>query len=369
MIEPLYQGSKDVFLVGVRADFDAVEDQALKSTRALQDWSLLGTNGNAGGLFTKVSNISTDGDRAVWRDVGTTGVQKLGNRRAGTAYPEATFIRSYETAVFDPDNQTASRFIVPEERDAKEAAKYKTVLNRAQKLLYELDRQNVADPFEIFNMAFTLPTSYPTNFFAKGNKGLDANFTALNEYLISIQHARADAGTTISNAVVGSGLALAFSDSVYYTAKEQGATIVDDIGKPMPMFGGHTTVVVPPSNGLIRLAKEINGSEWKTLTMNNDINVLQGLMTDVKSSPYLLSSYYTPSIANTSAWFLIDDTVRDPEVGTGLIQIDFVPLQTRVEREQSVDSIVYKVKQTKVYGWTDWRNILGSKGNGAAYAV
>lgn len=355
-------------MVGVRADFDAVEDQALKSTRALQDWTLIGANGNVQALFTNVSNTTTEGDRAVWRDVGATGVQALGRRRAGTAYPTATFIRGYETAVYDPDNQFAAEFVVPEERDAKEAAEYKAVLNRAQKLLYEIDRQNVADIFEPFNIAFTAPTSYPTNFFVKGNKGLDGNNTALNEYLISIQHARADGGTTVSNAVQSSGNAAAFSDANYYAAKEQGATLVDDVGKPMPMFGGHTTGIVPPANGLVRLMREINGSEWKTKVADNDINVLQGLLNDIKSSPYLLQSYYISGTSNQKAWFLVDDTVRDPMVGTGLVQIAFVPLQTRTEREQATDAIVYKVKEEYSYGWTDWRNIIGSKGDGAAYS-
>ncbi len=368
MIEPLYQGNKDVFLVGVRAAFDAIEDQALKSTRALKDWSLIGSSGDVAALWTNVSNITKDGDRAVWRDVGTTGIQSLGRRRAGTVYPEAQFLRTYETAVFDPDSQWSAKFTVPEERDVKESKEYKEMLNRAQKMLYEVDRQNVADIFEIFNLAFTIPTSYPTCFFAKGNKGLDGNYTALNEYLISTQHARADAGTTQSNAVQSSGNAAAFSDPIYYAAKEQGAATVDDVGKPMPMFGGHTTIIVPPANGLVRLAKEINGSEWKTLTSNNDINVLQGMLTDIKSSPYLLQSFYIAGTANTKAWFLIDDTVRDPMVGTGLVRIAFVPLETRVERQQEVDAIVYKAKEEYVYGWSDWRNILGSKGNGAAYS-
>lgn len=368
MIEPLYQGAKDVFLVGVRADFDAVEDQALKATRALADWSLIGSSGDIKAMYTNVSNITTEGDRAVWRTVGTTGVQKLGRRKAGTPYPSANFLRNYETAVYDPDDQYAGLFVVPEERDVKEASEYKKVLDRAQKLLYEIDRQNIADIFEPWNLAFTIPTSYPTCFFAKGNRGLDGNYTALNEYLISIQHARADAGTTISNAVQSSGNAAAFSDPMYYAAKEQGATLVDDLGKAMPMFGGHTTMVVPPANGLVRLAKEINGSEWKTLTDDNDINVLQGLLNDVKASPYLLQSFYLSGVANKNAWFLMDENVRDPETGTGFIRISFVPLQTRTEREQSVDSLVYKVKQEYVYGWVDWRNVMGSKGNNAAYS-
>ena len=366
-VEQLYQGSKDVFLVGVRADFDAVEDQALKSMKALKDWSILGSSGDTKSLFTQVSNITSSGDRAVWRSVGATGVQKLGNRAAGQPYPAAQFLRGYETEVTDPNDQWAVEFTVPEERDAKEAAEYKQVLNRAQKLLYSIDRQNMADIFELWNLAFTAPTSYPDKFFVKGNRGLDGNYTALGEYLISIQHALASGLTTISNAVQSSGNAAAFSDPNYYASKEQGGTIVDDVNLPMPMFGGKTTLIVPPANGLPRLAMEINGSEWKTDTALNDINALQGLLGQVKTSPYLLKSFYIAGVANKTAWFMVDEEVRDPEVGTGLVQVGFVPLQTKTERREAIDAIVYKVKEQYSYGWNDWRNIMGSNGTGTAY--
>lgn len=368
-IETLYQGNLDVFLAKVRADFDAVEDQALKSTRALQDWSLVSTDPNANTLYTMVSAGTPEGDRAVWRNVSVAGVQQLGTRMAGGLYPEAKFIRGYETAVFDPNVQVAGRFIVPEERDAKEAIPYKTVLNRAQKLLYEIDRQNIADLFELFNQAFTTPTAYPVRFFAKGNYGLDGNYTALNENFISTQHARADGGTTQSNALVTSGLMNAFTDVNYWAAREQGATIVDDVGKPMPMFGGKVTLIVPPANNLVRTATEIDRSEWKVLTANNEINIHEGMFTTIKSSPYLLQSYYSPStLSYHSMWYLCDDYIRDPETGTSLVKIAFVPLNTRVEHDQAVDATIYKVKEEYVYGWTDWRNFVGSKGDNSAYA-
>ena len=367
-VETLYQGSKDVFLAKVRSDFDAIEDQALKSSRALQDWSLVSTDANAQSLFTLVSNVTEEGDRAVWRDIGVTGVQNLGTRKAGDIYPESTFIRGYETTVFDPDQQIAGEFIVPEEREAKEGAKYRAMLNRASKLLYEVDRVNVADLFEVFNLAFTVPTSYPTRFFAKGTAGLDGNYTNLNEYLISTAHARADAGTTISNAVNVSGNAAAFNDVNYWAAREQGATFLDDVGKRMPMFGGILDIVVPPANSLVRTALEIDKSEWKTTVNNNDINVQKGLFSTIKSSPYLLSSYYVSGVANTKAWFLVDSSVRDPMVGNGFVKISFVPLSTRVENDNNIDSIKYKVKEEYVYGWTDFRNVIGSKGDGVAYS-
>lgn len=373
-MENLWQGAKDIFLAKVRADFDAIEDQALKSSKALKEYSLIGTDPMADMLFTQISDTTSEGSRAVWRHVGTTGVRNLGNRVAGGKFPVAEFIRGYETAVFDPDNQVAGQFQVPEEREKKEGSMYKSILNRASKLLYEVDRINVADPFEVFNLAFTASTSFPTSgvggnrFFVRGNYGLDGNNTALAERLVSTQHARADAGTTISNAVQSSGNARAFSDEAYWAAREQGATFLDDVGKEMPMFGGKVTIVVPPANSLVRTAKEIDMSDWVIASMENQVNVHKNQFTRIITSPYLLASSYVSGVANTAQWFLVDDSTRDPEVGTSLVCISFVPLATKVYRDQTIDSVVYDVKQEKSYGFVDWRNILGSNGTGAAYS-
>lgn len=373
-METLYQGAKDVFLAKVRADFDAVEDQALKASRALMNYSLVGSDSMGSTLFTMVGETTEEGERAVWRHVGVTGVKDLGTRRASGAFPQAEFIRGYETAVYDPDNQVAGAFKVPDERNDKEGKKYKSVLNRAQKLLIEIDRINLKDPFEVFNLAFTAPSSYPTNgvgggrFFARGNLGLDGNNTALGERLVSIQHARADAGTTQSNAVQSSGNARAFSDAAYWAAREQGATFKDDVGKEMPMFGGKVTIVVPPANSLVRTAKELDESDWVVQSMENQINIHRGTLSSIISSPYLLASAYVSGVANTNQWFIVDDVTRDPEVGTGLVCISFVPLQSNVYRDEGVRSVVYDVNQEKSYGFVDWRNVLGSKGDGAAYS-
>src|SRR3989304_5939488 len=112
----------------------------------------------------------------------------------------------------------------------------------------------------------------------------------------------------------------------------------------MPMFGGKLTIVVPPANNLVRTALELAGSEYKIDSANNNINVHFGMFADIKSSPYLLSSAYLSGVSNQKAWFLVDENVRDPEVGTGLVRITFVPLTSRVERLEANDSIIYKLK-------------------------
>lgn len=377
-MEPLYQGAKDVFLVKVRADFDALQNQALVGLNAVKTYKLVDTDPLADTVFTRISDTTAEGSRAVWRHIGTTGVQSLSTRVAGGVYPDVNFIRTYETAVYDPNNQLAGRFVVPEERDMKEAKQYKDMLNRASKLMYEIDRFNILDPFEVLNLAFTAPTSYPGGlasgrFFVRGNLGLDGNNTALGERLASTVHARADGGATQSNVVTTSGLCQSLSYAAYWQAKELGATFVDDVGKPMPRFGGQTTIMVPPKNSLALTAQTIQKSEWKPGVSDNDVNIVNGDFTKIISSPYLSDSFYLPSTSSTTnltgyQWHLVDESNRDPSVGSGLVCVTFVPQESRVERDVATDSIVYKLKEELVYGFVDWRNYIGSLGNNIAYS-
>lgn len=371
-MQSLYTGATDVFLAKVRADFDVVENQAMKSVNAIKSYSLLGSEPLADSLFTMVSDMTDDGSRAVWRHIGVAGVKELGTRSAGAPFSEAEFIRGYETAVFDPDNQPNGKFEIPNERNDKEGKMYKAVLNRAQKLLLEMDRMSIRDPFEVFNLAFTATTSYPTNglggnrFFARGNMGLDGNLTALAERLISTVHARADGGTTWSNAVNLSGNSAALNDTNYFTARTQGASIVDDVGKPYPAFGGRVTLVTTPPN--LKIAKQLNESEWQISTAENQINIHKGEFTKIITTPYLSASAYVSTVANTSQWFVIDESMRDPQVGTGLVCINFVPITSNVWRDEGTRSVIYDINGERVYGFVEPRSVQGSNGTGSAYS-
>lgn len=367
-METFYQGPKDVFLTKLRADFDSVEDQATRAVTALEQNGLLASEETPNGLFTDISEVTDEGDRVVWRHTSVTGVLALGQRRSGSEYPEGTFIRGYETAVYDPDLQDAIVQTVPEERQDKEATRYKSVLNRAQKQLIEMRRKNIADPFDVFNMAFSATTVFPVHFNAKGNLGLDGNNTALAERLISTQHAEASGLATMSNASTTSGNMAAFSDTSFYAALELAAGFKDDVNKPMPMFAGSKKIIVPPANGLVRTAKELNESEWKVNTSNNEVNIMKNELDEIISSPYLLQSYNVSTIANTKQWFIVDASTRDPETGTGLVRITFIPTNSRVDRVPTLDSVAYKVKQSYSYVYSDWRNVIGSLGDGSAYS-
>lgn len=367
-MESFYQGALDVFLVGVRADFDNVENQAQKSVTSLESNGLLKTDKDTTGIFTQVSNMETQGNRAVWRNTGTTGISSTGTRIAGGVYPAGSFIRLWETVVIDPNLQDANQITVPEERLNAESAEYKDALNRAQKMNLDLRRKNIGDPFDIFNLAFVAPTSYPSiKFIAKGNNGLDGNNTALGEALITTSHKIAltnASATGSSNAVTSSGLYSSLSPTSYNSALEQGATFIDDVGKPMSMFGGMITTVVPRANGLVQTAKQLNESEWQIGTANNEVNVFNGTMGRIISSPFLTNSInYTTANTQNKKWYLVDNAFLDPGVGTGLVRVCFVPTQSFVFRSPEMNSLVYQVKQSYSYTWTDWRNLLGSLGD------
>lgn len=371
----LYNGSLDVFLVGVRADFDAVQDQAKIAVTSLEQNGLLSTDKDTTGIFTQVSNMENQGNRVVWRHTGSTGVSKTGSRVAGGVYPQANFNRLWETVVVDPDNQDANEINVPEERLNAESAEYKDALDRALKLNLDLRRKNMGDPFDVFNQAFVAPSSYAsTKFVGKGNNGLDGSGTALGEALITYQHKLAYTNATAAtsstatngcgNAVTSSGNYAALSPTSYNSALELGATFVDDVNKPMSMFGGLNTIIVPRANGLVATAKQINESDWTVGSSNNEVNVYKSTMGKIISSPFLTNSVnYTTANTQNKKWFVVDNSYTDPKVGNGLVRVSFVPTQSNVFRSPERNALVYQAKQSYSYAWVDWRNTLGSLGD------
>lgn len=370
----LNQGSLDVFLTNVMGSIDAVTDQSRQALKALMDYSMLGSDNKVGGIFTNVSSETDDGMRAVWRHTGTTGLNgPLGNRGSKDRYTNATYQRTWLTSMFDPDLQIANQLVEAEERLMKEEKVYKSFINRSQKLYEKFARQNILDIFEQINLAFVPPTSYPNAlFFGKGTQGLqgiEGTGTPLNERLVSIQHALANGGPTQSNAVQTSGNAAPFSIDAYNQALEQGGAIVDDVQEPMPMFGGQKDIMTPNKNGQVASIKTLNESMWKAMTGNNDINVYEGSFERIVTGPYLGTSYYTPSITNPTMWMVVDRSNLDPEVGTGMVRVEFWGMDSKVERVNEIDSIAFKMKEEFAYGWTDWRNFIASNGSGLPYSL
>lgn len=374
MADSLFIGALDAFLVKVRADYDKVSDTGDLTLMALEQANLVGSNPDLAPLFLEVSNTDTGGDRAVWRHTYTTAVQNMGVRHAGGQYPATMFIKGYETEVFDPDNQLADSILVSEERQAKEQASYQNALDRAKKLQQKLRYTNLNDPFEVFNFSFTATQSFPAaalnRFFGRGNKD------SLNEPLISTVHARKDGGATQSNAVRSGNNSMAFGDTAFWTARQNAYAFKDDVGQNFPTMQGKVDIIAPNTQNIIRTARELDWSEWKIATADNTINIHQNEQATLYSNPVLLASQYSSSLGasnsptyGTQPWWLVDKQLKDPQVASGLVKIVFVPYSSRIEWEQAIDSIVYKVKEEFVYGWLFWQTVIGSPGDGTSYTI
>lgn len=374
MADSLFVGALDAFLVKVRADYDAVSDQGDMTLAAIEQANLVGSNPMLAPLFVEISNVTPDGDRAVWRHTYTTAVQQMGLRHAGGAYSQTQFIKGYETEVFDPDNQVADSIPVPEERQNKEGNQYAFALDRAKKLQQKIQYINWNDPFEVFNFSFTATNSFPaaaTNrFFGRGNKD------GLNEPLISTLHARKDGGPAQSNVVRNGNLSMPFGDTAFWQTRQQAYAVKDDVGQNFPTLQGKIDFIAPNTQSIIRTARELDWSEWKIATGDNTINIHQNEQGTLYSNPVLLSSQYSASLGSSQSptygvapWWMVDKQVKDVNLNAGLVKIVFVPLSSKIEWEQSIDSVVYKVKEEFIYGWTMWQTIFGSPGDNTSYTI
>jgi hypothetical protein len=156
-------------------------------------------------------------------------------------------------------------------------------------------------------------------------------------------------------------------------ASQLGGTFLDDVGNPMPRLGGRVTLVIPHAGGNIKMAMQVNKSDLEVQTAENQINVYKGVYGRVITSPYLRQSAYVGSgysyYNTTTKWFVVDEMEKDPTVGTGFVCINFVPFQSDTYRDNDVDSVVYHVKEEKVWGWVDPRALAGSPGDGASYST
>jgi len=350
-----YGTSKGIFLKGVYKDIAVLEDQSQKQLSALKGYSLVDTNPTAETLFTKLTKHNEEEAEFIY----TTGVKPIGRRRPGGNYPLTNDLVGYRTRVAAGE-QFAGVAELEEEFAQRTNPAYASFLDKAGKVLRDLENQIYAQYWSIFNLAFTTPSSYNRNdIFARGN------VDGLNEPLISTQHARVDGGASQANTFTGANAQVPFSDNALWSAKTIMAQLVDDVGKPMPMLGGRFGIIVPPYGTYVRTALELAMSEYKIDTSNNNVNLFKGLIADVFTAPHLLAS----NGGSNTAWFLVDTQNRSSQFGAGLVAVEFLPIITRVRTPAETDNDVYeyRVKFEQKVGWIEWRNVFGSKGDNSTY--
>jgi phage major head subunit gpT-like protein len=164
------------------------------------------------------------------------------------------------------------------------------------------------------------------------------------KYLCSVGHPRADGGTAQSNASA-SGITL--TEANLNTALLAMRAQLDDKGMKIAVKAD--TIIVPPA--LEKTAVILTNSKLRPGTADNDFNYYEGLL-KVISWDWLSSS---------TAWFLIDSSEHELNW--------FWRIHPEFKQDNSFDTgmALYKARMRASRGWSDWRGVWGSLGDGAAY--
>lgn len=163
--------------------------------------------------------------------------------------------------------------------------------------------------------------------------------------LFSVSHPRADGGTAQSNAsATGITLTEENLETGRLAAKEQ----LDDKGQKIQTLPD--TILVP--NDLEKTANIIMSSALRSGTADNDFNFYRGKF---KVVPW-------EWITSTTAWFLIDSNMHE--------LYWFWRVKPEFKQDVAFDTGMglYKCRARFSYGWSNWRGVWGSKGDGLAYA-
>lgn len=163
--------------------------------------------------------------------------------------------------------------------------------------------------------------------------------------LISTSHPRADGGSSQSN---GSSTGLTLTESNYETEKLAMRKQLDDKG--MKIDVSPRTVLVPID--LEKAANIIFNSKLRSNTADNDMNPY---LNEVKVVPWIY-------LTSTTAHFLLDDDQHEVTW--------FWREKANFKQDEAfeTDQALFKVRERFSAGFSDWRGVYGSKGDGAAYS-
>ncbi len=164
--------------------------------------------------------------------------------------------------------------------------------------------------------------------------------------LASTIHARSDGGTAQSNA---SSTGITLTEANLETSIIEMRGQLDDKGQRIDVFPN--TLLVPID--LRKTAHLIVDSPLRQGTADNDANIY-------KNQFNIIDWIYMDR--NTSHWFLIDTDQHE------LNWFDRVKPEFKQDDAFDTDMALFKSRQRFSRGWSDWRGIWGSQGDGQAYA-
>jgi phage major head subunit gpT-like protein len=212
--------------------------------------------------------------------------------------------------------------------------------------LYEDDQNNVISKMPA---AMAKSVVYTTEYWGASvlNNAFSTSYTSYGDALplASTAHLRVDGGSNQSNA---SSTGITFGETNLETARLALEAAKNDKGEIVNF--STDTIIVPPALG--KSARIIVGSPYRPGTANNDVNVYDGAFKVIEWK-YLTSS---------TAWFLMDKS-------NALINWFWrIRPEFKNDFNFDADAALYKVRVRFAYGWSDWRGVWGSKGDGGAYS-
>lgn len=165
------------------------------------------------------------------------------------------------------------------------------------------------------------------------------------EELCSTSHDRSDGGTAQSNA---SATGITFGEENLETGRLAMRDQLDEKGQIIDVNAD--TLLIP-----IELEKSANlviNSNLRSETADNDLNFYKGKF---KIVPWIY-------LTSATAWFLIDSSMHELNW--------FWRRRPQFKQDELFDTevAVYKSSMRFSKGWSDWRGVWGSKGDGAAYS-
>lgn len=272
-------------------------------------------------VFSKIFKVSSSG-KDVERDSAITGFGLLTQTAEGGSLAYEDPIQMYDVSYVHL--KYTKGFKVSEE--LYEDDRYNIINKKPQALARATRRTAEYLAASVFNNAFSSGT------------GGDA------KYLCSTSHPRADGGTAQSNA---SSTGITLTEANLNTGLLAVRAQLDDKGMPIQAKG--SLLVVPPA--LEKDAQIITKSQLRSGSADNDYNYYQGML-KVISWDWLTS---------TTAWFLIDESLAELNW--------FWRIRPEFKQEEAFDTgySLFKTRMRCSKGWSDWRGVWGSKGDGASY--
>lgn len=267
-----------------------------------------------------------------------TGLSEVAPVSQGSLYNEDTPIKSYGVAL------TPTKFgkLLPVTYELTKWAKVKEIWDGSNMLGRAMARKVEREAASVVNNGYnTAFTSYTDG-----------------KPLFSVSHTRADGGTAQSNA---SSTGIILSDDnleVGFIALEYQ---LDDRGEPIQMMTKR--LWVSPYNR--KRALIITKSENRSGTADNDANVYKSIQEYYGTVDVMVWYYLATATGGLNTqWFL-----EDPDNSRLMWNWADKP---NVKRDDSIgfknDVCYYKGMFYAAKGWSDWRGLWGSKGDGNAYA-